>query len=153
MACGHGVLGDRVEGHAADGRILLDRLALFQRLLEVPADRLPLAVGVGGEDQVGVVLQRVGDRLDVFLAVGRDLPRHVEAVLGIDRPVLGRQVADMAVGGENRVVGAEIFVDRLGLGGRFDDDDGHEAKTFGSGTGCSGATCGASGWLVNASSV
>ena len=120
---GDGGFGDRVEGDAAD---LLARLeVLGQRLLQVPGDRLALAVGVGGEDQRVVALQRVGDRLDMLAAIRRHLPFHREPVLGIDRAVLGRQVADMAVGGENRVAGAEILVDGAGLGGGFDDDDGH----------------------------
>ena len=58
-------------------------------------------------------------------AFGVDLPDHREIVVGIDRAVLGRQVADVAEGGQDLVVRAEILVDRLRLGGRFDDDDVH----------------------------
>ncbi len=65
-----------------------------------------------------------------LLAFGGDFPDHVEIVLGIDRAILGRQVADMAVGGEDRVVGPEILVDCLGLGRGFDDDDGHAIPLF-----------------------
>ena len=72
-----------------------------------------------------VVLQRVGDGLDVLLRVGRDLPRHLEILVGVDRAVLRRQVADVSVGREHGVVGAEVLVDRLCLGGRLDHDDGH----------------------------
>jgi hypothetical protein len=82
--------------------------------------------GVGGEDQFVVVFQRVGDGLDVLLAVIGDFPDHVESVVGIDRSALGRQVADMAVGGQHGVVGAQILVDCLGLGRGLDDDNGHE---------------------------
>ncbi len=123
---GDGGFGDRVEHHAADRRIFLDRLAFAQRLFEMPRDRLALAVGVGGEDQGVVLRQRVGDRLDVLAAVGADLPGHLEAVIGINRAVFRRQVADMAVGGEHRVVRPEILVDRLGFGRAFDNDYGHE---------------------------
>lgn len=105
--------------------VLLDGLAVQQSLLKVPRDRLALAVGVSGQDQVVVVFQRVGDGLDVLFAVGRDFPLHVELVVDIDRPVLGRQVADVAIGCQHGVIRAEIFVDCLGLGGRFDDDDRH----------------------------
>ena len=80
----NGGLGDGVEGDAFDVGILLDRLAFGQRLLQVPTDRLTLAVRVGGEDQGVVVLKRVGDGLDVFLAVRGDLPKHIKFVLGID---------------------------------------------------------------------
>ena len=123
----HRVPGDRVEDDALDLGVLLHRLAAGQRLEQVPGDRLALAVGVGGEDQLLVVLQRLGDGADVLGAVGGDLPLHREVVLGVDRAVLGRQVADVAVGGEHRVAGAEILVDGLRLGGRLDDDDGHGA--------------------------
>jgi len=122
---GHRRFGDRVEHHARHRGVLPDRLALAQRLFEMPADRLALAVGVGGENEGVVVLQRVGDRLDVLAAVSADLPCHVEAVLGIDRSVLGRQVAHVAVACQNRVVVAQILVDRLGFGRRFDNNNGH----------------------------
>ncbi|MPM10723.1 hypothetical protein SDC9_57057 [bioreactor metagenome] len=115
--------GDRVEG---DARHLLALQLLLERLFEVPRNRLSLAIGVGGEDQFVVGGQRIGDRLDVLFRVGPDFPFHLEIMLGIDRAILRRQVADMAEGGENRVIGAQIFVDRLGLGGRFDNDDGHD---------------------------
>ena len=120
---GHGGLGDGVEGDAADLRALFQGRG--QRFQQMPGNRLALAVGVGGEDQFGIVLQRVPDRLDVFFRIRRDFPFHGEIGVGIDRAVLGRQVADMAERGQNRVVVAKIFVDRLGLGGGFDDDDWH----------------------------
>ena len=49
-----------------------------------------------------------------------------KSCLGIDRAVLGRQVADMAEGGQDLVVLAQIFVDRLGLRRQLDDEDFHE---------------------------
>ena len=121
---GHGGLGDGVEGHAADRAALLQGRG--QRLQQVPADRLALAVGVGGQNQRLVVLQRVLDRLEVLAAVGRDLPFHVEIMVGVDAAVLGRQVADMAEAGQNPIVGTQVFLDGLGLGRGFDDDDGHD---------------------------
>ncbi len=121
---GHGGFGDRVEGDAADCLALLQ--ARGERFLEVPGNRLALAVGVGGENERVVGLQRLGDRADVLFAVRGDFPFHVESVLGIDRSIPRRKVADMAVGGEDGVVGAEILVDCLGLGGRFYDDNGHD---------------------------
>ena len=56
-----------------------------------------------------------------------DLPRHGEILVRQDRAVLGRQIADMAVAGDDLVVAAQIFVDGFRLGGRFDDDDFHES--------------------------
>ena len=122
---GDGGLGDGVEDDALDLRVLADGLAAGQRFEQVPGDRLALAVGVGGEDELAVVLERLGDGAEVLRGGGVDLPAHGEVVVGIDRAVLRGQVADVAIGGEHRVAGAEILVDGLGLGGRFDDDDGH----------------------------
>jgi hypothetical protein len=93
--------------------------------LQVPADRLSLAIRVGRQDQFVIGFQRLGDRLYMLAAFGGDLPQHAKTVLGIDRAVLGRQVAHMAIRGQNRIAGTKIFVDCLGLGGRFDDNDWH----------------------------
>ena len=117
--------GDGVEGDAGDLGVLLHRLAAGEGLEEVPGDRLALAVGVGGEDELAVGLQRLGDGADVLLALRRHLPLHREVLVGVDRAVLGRQVAHVPVGGEDGVAGAEVLVDGFRLGGRFDDDDGH----------------------------
>ncbi len=125
---GDGVPGDGVEDHALDGGVFLDRLAAGEGLEQVPGDRLALAVGVGGEDEFLVVLERLGDGAQVLGAVGCDLPFHREVVVGVDRAVLGGQIPDVAVGGEDRVAGAEVFVDGFRLGGRFDDDNGHESS-------------------------
>jgi hypothetical protein len=85
---GHGGLGDGVEGDAGHLGVLADRLAVAQRLGQVPGDRLALAVGVGGEDEVGVVLERVGDGLEVLARVGGHLPLHGEALSGSTEPSL-----------------------------------------------------------------
>ncbi len=111
---GHGGLGDGVKRDAAD------LFALFQgrgqRLLQVPGNRLAFAVRVGRKDQLVIGLQRLGNRANVFLAVGGNFPSHREIMLRVDRTVFWRQIADMAVRGKNRIVGAKIFVDCLGLG-------------------------------------
>ena len=148
---GHGGFGDRVEDHAADGGARLDRLAAGQRLLQVPADRLALAVGVGGEDQNRVIFQRIGDGFDMFARVGGNLPLHRETLFGVDRAILGGQVTHMPIRGQHSVIAAKIAVDGLGLGGRFDDDDGHVLISC-SGRGPNGGgPCGRCGRLVNAS--
>jgi hypothetical protein len=72
---------------------------------------------------LSALLHRSGDVGEALGRLGVDVPVHGEIVVGIDRAVLARQVADMAEGGQNLVALAQIFVDRLGLGGRFDDDD------------------------------
>ena len=81
----------------------------------MPADRLALAIRVGGEDQVGVVLQRIGDRFDMLFAVRSNLPQHVEPIVRIDGSVLGWQIPDMAVAGQNRVIGPEILINCFGF--------------------------------------
>ena len=43
--------------------------------------------------------------------------------VGVDRAFLGHQVAHVAVGGQDGEVLAEVLVDRLGLGGRLDDEE------------------------------
>ena len=125
----HRLLGDGVEDDAADRLVLQHALAL-QHFEHMPGNGLALAIRVGGEDQPVGVLHRLGD---VGQPLGRravDLPGHGEIVVGLHRAVLGRQVADMAEGGQNLVVAAEIFVDRLRLCRRFDDDDVHERLCF-----------------------
>src|SRR3546814_20465349 len=67
-------------------------------------------------------LQRAGDVVDAPLRIGLDLPVHLEILVRPDGAVLARQVADMAVAGEDRIVRAEILVDGLRLGRRFADD-------------------------------
>ena len=87
---GHGSLGDRVENHAADGRVFLNGATLAQGLFEVPRNRLSFAIGVGREDQVVVVFQGVRDGFDMFAAVVSDLPSHGEIIVRVDRSVFRR---------------------------------------------------------------
>ena len=120
----HRLLGDGVEHHPLD-RLRLERVLLLQHLQHVPGDRLALAVGVGGEDQLVGALDGAGDVVEPLGRLVVDLPDHAEIVVRIDRAVLGRQVADMAERGQNLVARAQIFVDRLGLGRQFDNDNFH----------------------------
>ena len=120
---GHRRLGDRVEGDALD--LLGERLARAQHFADVPRDRLALAIRIGREDQAVGELGEIGDRLQLLRLVRVILPRHRERIVGIDRAVLGRQVADMAVAGQDAVIAAQILLDGFGLGGRFDDDKLH----------------------------
>jgi hypothetical protein len=90
----------------------------------MPGDGLALAIRVGGQQHAGDVLGGAGDLVHAGLAAVGQLPVHGEILVGPDRPVLGRQVADMAEAGQHRIVAAEIFIDRLGLRGRLDDDEG-----------------------------
>ena len=62
----------------------------------------------------------------MFAAVGADLPFHLEILVRVYRPILGRQVADVPVRGQHGEILAQILVDGFGLGRRFDyDNAGH----------------------------
>ena len=88
----------------------------------MPADRLALAVGIGGEDQRVGLLGLIGDRLELPDLVRIGLPFHGEALVRVDRSVPRRQIADMTIARQHAVTGAQIFLDGFRLGGRFDDD-------------------------------
>ena len=120
---GHRLLGDGIEGDAL--HVLRKRLTLGQQLPDMPGNRLTLTIGVGGEDQAVGLLGKVGDRLHLLALVAVQLPIHREVLVRADRAVLGRQVADVAVGGEDAVVLAQVLLDGLGLGRRFYDDELH----------------------------
>ena len=115
--------------HPRDG-LAAQRPAPAQFLADMPGDGLALAVRVGGEDQLVSGFESLGDGLDPLLGLALDFPAHGEVFLGLDRAVLGRQVADMAEARQDRVVRTEVFIDGLRLGGRFDDDDVHRAAVL-----------------------
>ncbi len=117
-------LGDGVEDDAAD-RLVLDQLLLLQHVEDVPGDGFALAIRVGGEDQLVGVLERIADVGEALARGGVDFPGHGEVLVGQHRAVLGRQVAHMAIAGEDLVVLAQILVDCLCLGRAFDDDQFH----------------------------
>ena len=60
--------------------------------------------------------------------LGREVVVDVDPELALARVL--RQVADMAIGGEDAVVGAQVALDRPRLGGRLDD---HEVLRHGAG--------------------
>ncbi len=51
---------------------------------QMPGDRLPFAVEVGGEDQAVALFDLLLEHVEMFLAVGQDLVLGVEAALDID---------------------------------------------------------------------
>ena len=83
----------------------------------MPGDRFALAVGVGGEDQLVGAFERLGDIVEPSGRFGVDLPDHLEIGLGIDRSILGREVPDMAEGGQNLVGGPKYLLIVLALAG------------------------------------
>jgi hypothetical protein len=93
----------------------------------VPGDRLAFAVEVRREeDRVGRP-GGLGDLGDLLATVVRDDVLGGEVVLDVD-PELAlagvlRQVADVAIGGQNAVVRTEIAFDRPGLRRRLHDHE------------------------------
>ena len=104
---GHRLLGDGVENHALD-RLILERAFLLHDFEDMPGNRFAFAVGVGCENQFVGALERAGDVIEPAGRLGIDLPDHLEIGIGIDRSVLGREVADVAERGQNFVGGPDI---------------------------------------------
>ena len=127
----HGGLGDLGEDHALD-RDAVQQPAPAELVPHMPGDRLALAVGVGGEIETVGALERLADGADVLLGAVGDGPVHGEGIVRPHRAVLGQEVAHVAVGGHDRVVGPQIPADGGRLGGRFDDDDVHPETIAGS---------------------
>ena len=125
-------LGDLVEDHPLDRDVL--RLQLVE---QVPGDRLPLAVLIGGEVELVGVLEQALELGDVRLLVTRHDVVGLEAVVDVDREPpprlvldLGRgvrggvgEVADVTDGGLDDVALAEVPADGAGLGRGLDDDE------------------------------
>ena len=124
----HGALGDFVEGDAADRDCAL--LALLLAIDRVAAEffgqvrghGFAFAVGVGRQiDGIGRLRQLLQPGDDLLLA-GNDHVLGREIVVEIDAERLLGQVLDVPERGFNLIARAEIFLDRLRFGGRFDDD-------------------------------
>ena len=117
-------LGDFIERHPARPT-LGQRALVFQPFQQMPADRLPLAIRIGRQDHTVRPLRRLANGGELLGTVRRNLPRHGEILGGVHRAVAGRQIAHMAKAGQHLIVAAEIFVDGLRLGRRFNDNELH----------------------------
>ena len=120
---GDGLLSDGIEGNAVD--LVGQRLALLQQFADVPADRFSFAIRVSRENEAVRLLGVVGDFLEAALLVAIEFPVHREILVRAHAAILGRQIADMAVAGQNLEVLAEVFFDGFRLGRRFYDDELH----------------------------
>ncbi len=126
----HRPLGDLVEGDPADLHPL-QGAAPGQHLLDMPGNRLALAIRIGCQEQPAGALQGPGDLGDLAFAAVLRFPVHGEILVRADRAILRRQVTHMAEAREHLVVPAKVLVDGLGLGRGFDDDDvrhGHRIR-------------------------
>jgi len=119
-------LADRTRGdfgkHHPVQHLAFQQTALAQDLDDMPGNGLAFAIRVSGQVQCLGTLGRLGDGIDVLDALFAERVVHGEIVLGIDRAFFRNQVADVAIGGQHLELLAEVFVDRLGLGRRFDDE-------------------------------
>ena len=91
----------------------------------MPRNGLALAIRIGCEDQLFSPFDRAGNVGHTLDGLAVDLPQHRKIVIGIDRAVFGRQIADMAKGSQNLITGPKIFVDGFGLGRRLNDNKLH----------------------------
>ena len=112
----HALLRDLVEHQAAD-LLAVTAAELFR---QVPSNRLPFAIGVGRHKDLGRVLRSVLQFLEDLLATRDDFVRRLESILDVHTELAFGQIADVAHRGDDLVVLAEIFIDRLRLCGRFD---------------------------------
>ena len=90
----------------------------------MPGDRLPLAIGIRGEEDFRCIFGGGLQILDCgFLARDRDVFR-LEGILDIDAERALRQIADVAHRRPDVVLPAEEAPKRFGLGRGFNDDQG-----------------------------
>ena len=121
---GHCRTGDGVENHPFH-RLVLHNPLLLKDIQHMPGDGLAFPVRVGGQDDAVRGLGRLGDLRQPLRGLGVDLPGHGKVLVRTDRSIPGRQVADMAIAGQDLVVRPQVLVDGFGLGRALDDDEVH----------------------------
>ena len=127
----HRFLGDLIKGDAGQ-RLAFEQPALGQQFLDVPGNRLALAIRIGREENIFSALQGALDLANRLAGALADLPGHGEILVRPHRPILWRQVADMAVRRQYLVLRPQILINSLGLGRRLDDDEVGGAHCAGS---------------------
>jgi hypothetical protein len=121
-----GGLGDLVELGPVEGGV---RRLLLEQLVQVPADRLALAVGVGRQEHALGFLDQARQLRDRLLFSGHH-PVLGLVVLGtVDREPFTVQIADVSVGSGDGEVLAEELSEGARLGRRLDDDEGSRHET------------------------
>ena len=88
----------------------------------MPGDRLPLAIRVGGQDDLGLLPGRRAELVDGLAAAFHDLVVRLEAVVHLDAHLLLGEVADVAHRGLDVKPVAQKPLQGSGLRGRLDDD-------------------------------
>jgi hypothetical protein len=83
----HRLLGDGVEHDAVD-RLVLQAFLPLRIFVDVPGDRLALAVGVGREDQLVGVLDRARDVVEALGALASTSQSMAKSASGSTEPSL-----------------------------------------------------------------
>ena len=94
----------------------------FERLGQVPGNRLALTVFIGGEPNGISFFDKLLQFSDALLFVGRYLISRGEIMLDIYRHTAFGQIADVPKRRLNDVITAKKLFDSLGFGGTFNDD-------------------------------
>ena len=115
------LFGDFVELHAVY-RLAIEQAFFLEYLVQMPGDGLAFAIRVSGQIQRLRTLHRLGDGVDMFFVFLDEIVFHLEIVFGIDRPLLGDQVAYMAIGSQGGEILAQVFRHGLRLGRRLNYD-------------------------------
>ena len=115
-----GVPRDLVEQHPSDWHVHAAALGLdLQR--DMRSDRLPLAIGVGRDENLAGILRR-----GLQLGDGLFLPRNRNELgleTDVDAELLFREVHDVTDRRPNAETAPEVLADGLRLRRRFDDDE------------------------------
>ena len=89
----------------------------------MPGNGLTLSVGVSGQIQMIGFFDGLSDVFDVFLGFGSNLPVHLKIGIGTDGPILGGQISNMTITGQDNIITAQILINRFRLSWRLDDDN------------------------------
>ncbi len=116
----HRVFGDLVEHHALD-QLVLGQLLVLENLGDMPGNRFALAVRVGCQINRIRRLDRLGNRIHMPGVALDHLILHGEIVFGIDSAGFRHQIAHVAVRSQHFKILIQIFLQRFGFGGRFND--------------------------------
>jgi hypothetical protein len=96
---------------------ILQRALLLHDLQDMPGDGLAFAIRSVARISLSAPFSALA-MSETASCLGVGFPDHLEISVRIHRSILGWEVTDMAVRGQNLIGGAQILVDRLGLGGR-----------------------------------
>ena len=112
-------LRDLVELGAVEGGV---RRLLLQQLVQVPADRLALAVRVGGEVHTLGFLGEARQLSDGLLLARHHAVVRLVVLGAVDREPLAVEIAHVSVGGGDLEILSEELPEGARLGRRLDDD-------------------------------